>query len=127
MAAIPGPVLLIVGLGMALFSNVLNGRTTEFNGSYALFMYAGAIMAFYGFVKTLIWLMMRKSGREIREEAKHSAANVGANHGQMSGFEYLQRTDFDKERAAMTKRCPTCGFLYYAHANFCQNCGTRLR
>ena len=126
MASIPGPIMLIIGLCVSIFSYFLNDKSFTFGSSYALFLYAGLLFMFYGFVKTLIWFMTRKSDKEIKDEIKQEKENP-QNDTKMSAFERMQRIDFDKEREAMTSRCKNCGMLHYAHANFCQNCGNRLK
>ncbi len=126
MATIPGPIILIIGLGVGIFSFIQNDKGFELNGAFSLFLYFGIIMSLYGLTKTLIWLMTRKSGEEIKEETTQQIQNNQPQQ-QMSAFDRLQRTDFDREREALTARCPSCGFLNYAQANFCQSCGRQLR
>lgn len=124
MAAIPGPIVLIVGVIVAGFSYYLNGRETSFNGPYILFIYIGGAMIFYGFVKTLIWFIMRKSNKEIRDDAREfSKIELEGRQAQLR----QSSSRSDTRPSHNTRSCQVCGLRHYAHANFCQHCGTRLR
>jgi hypothetical protein len=76
-ASIPGPMFLIVGLIVSIFSFFLNEKSFGFIGAYSLFLYFGLIILLYGFVKTLIWFMMRKSPEEKKIEAANQQNNSG--------------------------------------------------
>ena len=76
MASIPGPIILIVGIIVSLFSYLRNEKTFYFTSSFSLFLYIGIILVFYGFIKTLIWMMVRKSDEERKEEVENEVRSL---------------------------------------------------
>ncbi|MBR9691056.1 zinc ribbon domain-containing protein [Candidatus Woesearchaeota archaeon] len=128
MAKIPGPVLLIVGALVGAFSFRLNGKTINYNGPYALFLYIALVIALYGLVKTLIWYMMRLSKDEKKEIEKEGDLGKQKEQRQQTDvYDKQQTEDYDKERYRMIIHCKNCGLQHYVYANFCQHCGQRLK
>ena len=141
MASIPGPVTFIVGLVVSGISFFLNKKSFAFNGAYSLFLYFGLILVFYGFVKILIWYITRKSNEEKKEDIKKDIKPGGVNapsqgfnsqsqipQSQMVENNITNGKGYDSERYNYVLKCRNCGLTHYAaYANFCQNCGSRLR
>ena len=135
MAEIPGPIIFIVGLIVSGVSFFINKKSFAFIGAYSLFLYLGVIIILYGFVKILIWYMTRESKEDKKAAAARQAAvqnaaatqNAASQPARQDVFDKIQQEDPDENRYRVVSRCPTCGLLHYSYANFCSNCGARLR
>lgn len=126
MASIPGPLVIAVGLVVSVISFFLNKKTFSFIGSYSLFLYIGLIILLYGFVKTLIWFMTRRSPEDVKAELKKDILEKNSQIRSVSAFEEVQKKDFDEDRYKLVIRCQNCGMPHQIYSNFCQNCGMRL-
>lgn len=156
MAEIPGPVIFVVGLVVSGVSFFINKKSFAFIGAYSLFLYLGLILIFYGFVKIMIWYMTRKSKEEKvidqKKDIKPGGVNPtqqGMNNQGINNQNNAQSQNYqqqnvqpspmmenqltngkgqDSDRYQFIVKCRNCGLIHYAsYANFCQNCGTRLR
>lgn len=127
MASIPGPIVFIAGLVVSAFSFFLNKKSFAMNGAYALFLYIGILIMFYGFVKILIWFITRESKSEKKEEVQQNiVASEQARLQEGSVYDKIQKEDPDEDRYKMVLKCRNCGMNHYVYNNFCSNCGMRL-
>jgi hypothetical protein len=126
LASIPGPLVLAVGFVVSVLSFFLNKKTFSFVGAYSLFLYFGIILLLYGFVKTLIWFMTRRSPEDLKAELKKEISEKNSQIRSASAFDESQKKDFDEDRYRLVIRCKNCAMPHHIYANFCQNCGARI-
>lgn len=139
-AGIPGPIIFITGIIVSVVSFFFNKKSLDFNSAYALFLYFGLILVLYGFVKILIWYITQKSEEEKKEAVKQALDktakanqplqnNIQQNQNIQNGerSDIMQTRGDDEDRYTYVLKCKSCGISYFSYANFCQNCGLRLK
>lgn len=149
MAQIPGVIFVVIGGIMAWYSKYVESKTE--NTMMTIFFWVGVAFVAVGVLKIIFDYnsKMPKPVKKKNQEHRPQQAQMHAQHQHYAQQHYPQQHQrqvhpqpvHNQHQAAQRYHiqtaqqpahltiigCPRCGTRHYSHANFCQQCGTRLK
>lgn len=134
--SIPGPLLIVIGLGVVLISIYFISVN---DSKLQLFIVAGGIVALYGIAKTLFSGRKKKAHKEIISDAKktqpaHTVHKTyqkhqshQANQVHPANQTHQPQPQHQSHQSPKVYYCPNCGQPLHPDNNYCPGCGQRLR
>lgn len=135
MARSKGLLQIFVGVGVSLASFIIDFNAKQ--PKFLAFLYIGGLVAFYGFIKLILWyLLLRPQENMLTDEKykikpksdKDSDEKIRTTTLNPHEIKKFNKNDspFHTHHESIIA-CHSCSTKHYSKANYCQMCGSRFK